>query len=121
MRAKDIIRKLERILDLGEDAPGAAEVAAAYAEQVKALALRVGEVTDAIGARQYGDAVQKLSVEPNPIRGLGMLHFPRLESWLAFCDARKLPRPEFPPPEKVGGIVEFLKSQQVSEPAQKLY
>ena len=121
MRAKDILRKVERILDLGEDAPDAAEVAATYAEQVKALASRVGEVTDAIGARQYGDAVQKISVAPNPIRGLGMLRFPRLDDWLVFCDSHNYPRPEFPPPEKVGGIVEFLKSQQIPEPAQKLY
>ncbi len=120
MRAKDIIRKLERILDLGGQTSGLSEMASLYAEQVKTLASRIGEVTDAVGARQYGDAVQKLE-EPDPVRGLGDLHFPRLDAWLAFCDERKLPRPVFPSPEKIGGICDFLKSQQVVDPAQKLY
>lgn len=121
MRAKDIIRKVERILDLDGQISGLSEMASLYADQVKALVSRIGEVTDAIGARQYGDAVQKLSEEPDPVRGLGALRFPRLDEWLAFCETRKLPRPEFPPPEKIGGICDFLKSQQVTEPAQKLY
>lgn len=121
MRVKDILRKLERILDLDGVVTGLDETASMFAGRVKHLAARVGEVSEAISARQYGDAIQKLSEEPGALDDLETLRFGRIDAWIAFCESRKLARPEFPPKEETDKINSFLRSPYVADPAQKLY